>query len=87
MNVPAIAEAEIRGVQLTRLGKRLYRDALVSRKDPRGRDYYWVGGEPPSGVIEDGTDIGAVANGVYLGDAIEHGHDRLSSAAPSGELA
>jgi len=62
-NVPAIPESEIRGVQLTRLGKRLYRDALVHRKDPRGRDYYWVGGEPPSGIIEDGTDIGAVANG------------------------
>jgi len=62
-NVPAIPGSEIRGVQLTRLGKRLYRDALVSRKDPRGRDYYWVGGEPLSGVIEDGTDIGAVANG------------------------
>jgi 5'-nucleotidase len=63
VNVPARPEAEISGVQLTRLGKRLYRDALVSRKDPRGRDYYWVGGEPPSGLIEDGTDIGAVANG------------------------
>ena len=63
VNVPALPASEISGVQLTRLGKRLYRDALVSRKDPRGRDYYWVGGEPPSGIIEDGTDIGAVANG------------------------
>lgn len=63
VNVPAIADEEIRGVLMTRLGKRLYQDELISRKDPRGRDYYWVGGAPPSGIIEDGTDIGAVANG------------------------
>lgn len=63
VNVPPLPEDQLRGVALTRLGKRLYRDKLICRQDPRGRDYYWVGGEPPTGVIEDGTDIGAVANG------------------------
>lgn len=61
VNVPAITGNEIVGVEITRLGKRIYRDVLVERQDPRGRKYYWIGGEPPMGVIEDGTDIAALA--------------------------
>ncbi len=63
VNVPALPEQEIKGVQITRLGRRLYRDALVERTDPRGKAYYWIGGDPPVGVPEDGTDIGALAQG------------------------
>ncbi len=63
VNVPAIPEGAIRGVRITRLGQRIYRDALVKRLDPRGRPYYWIGGEPPSGRPEPGTDIGALAEG------------------------
>jgi 5'-nucleotidase len=62
VNIPAVPREEIQGVKVTRLGTRLYRDVLVRRKDPRGCDYYWIGGEPPSGVIEEGTDIWALAN-------------------------
>ncbi len=62
VNVPAVPREQIRGVVITRLGKRIYSDVLVERKDPRGRNYYWIGGEPPSGVIEEGTDIWALAN-------------------------
>lgn len=54
------AEATIR---VTRLGLRLYRDALDERRDPRGRPYYWIGGEYPTGVPDDGTDFGALADG------------------------
>ena len=63
VNVPALAEKEIAGVRLTRLGKRVYRDALLERHDPRGRSYYWIGGDPPSGLPLDGTDIGALSEG------------------------
>ncbi|OGO35751.1 MAG: 5'/3'-nucleotidase SurE [Chloroflexi bacterium RBG_16_56_8] len=62
VNVPAIPIEQIRGVRITRLGKRIYRDALVVRQDPQGKTYYWIGGEPPSGVVEDGTDFGALAD-------------------------
>jgi len=61
VNVPAIPCDEIAGVEITRLGRRIYRDVLVEREDPRGRKYYWIGGEYPTGVIEDGTDYGALA--------------------------
>ncbi len=60
VNVPA---GEIKGMQLTRLGQRVYNDELVARLDPRGRPYYWIGGPTPTGIPDDGTDIGAVAHG------------------------
>ncbi|NLD71981.1 MAG: 5'/3'-nucleotidase SurE [Chloroflexi bacterium] len=63
VNVPARPAERIAGVRITRLGRRIYRDALVTRRDPRGRPYYWIGGEPPSGHAEPGTDIGALAEG------------------------
>jgi 5'-nucleotidase len=63
VNFPAIAWDEVKGVAITRLGRRVYRDELVSRTDPRGRPYYWIGGKPPGGVPDSGTDIWAVANG------------------------
>jgi 5'-nucleotidase len=52
---------EIRGVRITRLGQRVYHDALIERQDPQGKTYYWIGGDPPTGVIEEGTDFGALA--------------------------
>ena len=35
----------------------------MTRQDPRGVPYYWIGGQAPSGVPDDGTDIGALHNG------------------------
>jgi len=63
VNVPGRPQKEIKGVRVTRLGRRVYRDALVERKDPRGRPYYWIGGDPPIGEPEEGTDIGALREG------------------------
>jgi len=63
VNVPCLPDDEIKGVQVTRQGLRVYRDALDARKDPRGRPYYWIGGDFPTGVVEDGTDFGALAAG------------------------
>lgn len=63
VNVPDVPESEVGGIEVTRLGERIYQDALVERLDPRGRRYYWIGGEIPSGVAEEGTDIGALAAG------------------------
>jgi 5'-nucleotidase len=63
VNVPAIPLQEILGVRITRLGTRIYRDALIQRQDPHGKTYYWIGGEPPSGVVEEGTDFGSLSQG------------------------
>jgi 5'-nucleotidase len=69
-NVPDRPDGLLAGVQVTRLGQRIYRDALVERLDPRGRRYFWIGGNVPSGVVEEGTDIGAVAAGFVSVTAI-----------------
>jgi 5'-nucleotidase len=63
VNVPRGKRSEIRGVKVTRLGRREYKDELIRRKDPFGRDYYWIGGGPPGGAGEPGTDLHAVAAG------------------------
>ncbi len=63
MNVPYLQEQQMAGVAVTRQGLRLYRDQLERRLDPRGQPYYWIGGEAPSGVPEQGTDYGALKAG------------------------
>jgi 5'-nucleotidase len=64
VNVPWSSADVFRGIEITRLGRRVYRDMLVRRDDPWGRPYYWIGGEVPSGIPDDGTDIGAIENGI-----------------------
>ena len=63
VNVPYLPESELKGYMITRQGLRVYRDALDVRSDPRGKPYYWIGGEAPTGVDEPGTDFGAVKAG------------------------
>jgi 5'-nucleotidase len=63
VNVPLLPAEKLRGFLVTRQGLRVYRDVLVRREDPRGRPYYWIGGEIPTGVVEEGTDFGALAEG------------------------
>jgi 5'-nucleotidase len=55
-----------RGVRTTRLGRRLYSDEVVVRHDPRGREYFWIGGpegarhEHVDGSDTEGLDAGYV---------------------------
>ena len=42
VNVPP---GRIRGYRFVRLGKRTYGNEVVEKTDPRGRKYYWIGGE------------------------------------------
>ena len=63
VNVPYLPEDQLKGLMVTRQGLRVYRDALDRRVDPRGRPYYWIGGEAPTGVLEEGTDFGALKAG------------------------
>ena len=48
----------------TRMGKRVYRENVLRRLDPRGSPYYWVGGPPVAGVNPPGTDGHAVEQGL-----------------------
>ncbi len=63
VNFPGGPWSESRGVKVTRLGSRVYHDTLVKKVDPRGRDYYWIGGEDPEWESIEGTDFHAVHDG------------------------
>ena len=63
VNVPPIARQEIKGWRFTRQGKRHYSEKIVERVDPRGRKYYWIGGDDLGFDQEDGTDCVAVHEG------------------------
>ncbi len=61
VNCPA---GELRGIELTRLGKRLYNDELrLVEEDTEGRRRYEIYGFEPSYEDEPGTDLAAVARG------------------------
>ena len=63
VNVPYLPDGEIKGYHITRQGLRVYKDRLDRRFDPRGRPYYWIGGDAPTGIPEEGTDFGSLVNG------------------------
>ncbi|HPH98530.1 MAG TPA: 5'/3'-nucleotidase SurE [Anaerolineaceae bacterium] len=63
VNVPYLQMEDIKGLQITRMGLRVYHDKLDKRMDPRNRPYYWTFGEIPTGIPERGTDIGAISDG------------------------
>ena len=63
VNIPYLSVENMKGFMVTRQGLRVYRDALDRRVDPRGRPYFWIGGEAPTGVNEEGTDVGALSAG------------------------
>ena len=63
VNVPSCQADKLKGVRVTELGKRQYKDIFERRHDPNGRDYYWLSGS----AIEEGeselSDVWALANG------------------------
>jgi len=62
VNVPACPAEDIRGICLTRQGKRVYSDLVERKVDPRGKDYYWLGCGELGFQNLPGTDFFAVAN-------------------------
>jgi 5'-nucleotidase len=62
VNVPNLDERQIAGVRVTQLGKRHYANAIIEKTDPRGRPYYWIGGNPEWQPGEN-TDQRAVMDG------------------------
>ena len=63
INVPDVPLAELKGIQVTRLGNRHKAETMKKVQDPWQRDIYWygpLGEELDAGV---GTDFHAIANG------------------------
>ncbi len=63
VNVPYLVSSDLmRGFRVTRQGLRVYHSRLDEGIDPRGKPYYWIAGDAPTGVSERGSDIGALAD-------------------------
>ncbi|WP_214000492.1 5'/3'-nucleotidase SurE [Arsukibacterium sp.] len=63
INVPAIALSELKGIMVTRLGRRHKAETMSSDTDPWGRKIYWYGSLGPELDAGEGTDFYAIANG------------------------
>lgn len=62
INIPNCKKENIKGVNITTLGVRKYKNSFVERIDPRGQSYYWLGGEIIEGNNKAGTDIYSLKN-------------------------
>jgi 5'-nucleotidase len=63
VNLPPIAPGDVRGVRVTSLGRRRYRDSLTRATDPSGREYFWIGGGETAWTGPEGSDFRAVGEG------------------------
>ena len=63
VNVPNAGREEIKGVRVTRMGKRVYGDLIVEKRDPRGKKYYWIGGDNLNSEDIPGSDLEAIDEG------------------------
>lgn len=63
MNVPNLPRNRINGVKFTILGNRNYSDIIVEKVDPRGRKYYWIGGDEVDSEELTGSDCTAISEG------------------------
>lgn len=53
---------EFKGVRYTRLGRRVYKQSVTQKTDPRGHKYFWIAGTP-EWECEEGNDHHAIASG------------------------
>ena len=63
VNIPNLPSNEHKGIMVTKQGKRLYDEPIVEKVDPRGKKYYWIGGDELGFVHIEQSDIVAVREG------------------------
>lgn len=60
VNFPA---ERARGVRVTRVGRQVYEENVIPRRDPGGREYFWIGGRVVDSGDVTGTDREAISAG------------------------
>jgi 5'-nucleotidase len=63
VNLPPVTGEEIKGVRLTRLGRRVYSDSIKRMQDPWGRPIYWIGGGSIEWSGPENSDFRAIQEG------------------------
>ncbi|HAX48250.1 MAG TPA: 5'/3'-nucleotidase SurE [Ignavibacteria bacterium] len=62
MNIPNLPAAEIKGVKITKQGRSYWKDGFEVRKDPHGKEYYWLTGNMVYRDDSTEYDVAAVQN-------------------------
>ena len=62
VNAPNVPKERLRGAQVTRLGRRFYKDELIEVRDEAGKVAYDIYNNPPGHHDEEGTDFAAIGN-------------------------
>lgn len=88
VNVPDTDGAPLSGFRWTRAGLRDYGHTVTVRHDPRGRPYYWLGGDRLGHYPLDGSDCDAVAEGLVSITPLDLDltHEKLLASLSSVEL-
>ncbi len=63
LNVNVPDTTRIKGIRLTRQGKRVYDNSIQEMLDPRGRKHFWIGSDTPVWQSGEDSDFEAVKNG------------------------
>jgi len=63
INVPNLPKDQVKGIKITKQGKRVYGEPVVEKIDPRGRKYYWIGGDELRFLDIEDSDLVAVSQG------------------------
>ncbi len=63
VNVPDVPVSELKGIKVTRLGRRHKAETMTKQTDPWGREIFWYGSLGKEMDAGDDTDFHAVANG------------------------
>ncbi len=62
VNFPNVKKELINGIQITSLGKRIYRDQVLESETPYGWKCFWIGGDTPTYHFKEESDFMAVEN-------------------------
>src|SRR5690606_740148 len=63
VNFPPLPSEQVKGMRLTRLGRRVYSESLTRMKDPWGREIFWIGGGSVAWTGDTDSDFRAVQEG------------------------
>jgi 5'-nucleotidase len=63
VNIPAVTKETFKGLKICRQAYARWQEQFDHRKDPRGKDYYWMVGKFINMDEESGTDVEALKEG------------------------
>jgi 5'-nucleotidase len=63
VNLPPVRGDDVKGMRLTRLGRRVYSKSIQPMRDPWGREIFWIGGGEITWHGADDSDFHAIHEG------------------------